>query len=241
MPCGPFAERAILRLPRLLLISLSLLWSVPVRAQIPAEHIPPIYAGPVQLVLKKADFTFETKTQPVQVRLETMEKLFDHPRLAAAMWRYCHFSPSFYAVEMPGKNIDLDDAKGLHGILYLVHQQPGERIYYIEGRVERGRMNNPFAVGAKMVVIYRYWHDAEGFHSHLRTWTTLDSAILSFITRPFRRYIRSRQEEFIAYINSNIAQGGQFAQLNPSEFYGPIKQEGDAIAIKEFEEIFERK
>jgi hypothetical protein len=192
----------------------------------------------VKAVLDKADFTFETNTKPVRVRIGTMEKLFDHPRLAAAMWRYCRFVPSFYAFEMPGHNLLLDDARGLRGTLFLVYRKPGMRVYYIEGRVERGRMGNPFAVGAKMVVIYRYWQNAEGFHSHLQTWTALDSALLSFITRPFRHYIRSRQEEFIAYINMNIAQGGEFAQINPAEFQSPIEQEGDGIAIREFAEIF---
>ncbi|HWQ09735.1 MAG TPA: hypothetical protein VN436_11520, partial [Holophaga sp.] len=178
--------------------------------QMPMELVPSAYVPAVQTVVRKADFTFETTTKPAQVRIETMEKLFDHPRLAAAMWRYCRFSPTFYAFDLPGKDILIDDGKGLHGTLYMVCQQPGMRIYYIEGRVEKGRMNNPFAVGAKMVVVYRYWQGTEGFQCHLNTWTTLDSAMLSLITRPFRKYIRSRQEEFIAYITSNMSQGGEF-------------------------------
>ena len=167
-----------------------------------------------------------------------MEKLFENPCLAAAMWRYCQFVPNFYAFELPGKNLVLDDAKGLRGTLYLVHQEPGMRVYYIEGRVEKGRMKNPFAVGAKMVVVYRYRQSPEGFESHLNTWTTLDSTLLSLVTRPFRGYIRSRQEDFIAYIMRNMAQGGEFAQIHPGEFQDPIKQEGDVFAIRQFAEVF---
>jgi len=206
--------------------------------QVPMERIPAAYLGPVQTVIKKADFTFETTTQPVQVRLETMDRLFDHPSLAAAMWRQCQFVPNLYAFELPGKNLVVDDGMGLRGTLMRVHQEPGLRVYYIEGRVEKGRMKNPFPVGAKMVVAYRYWHNASGFHSHLNTWTTLDSALVSLVTRPFRKYIRFRQEEFIAYITRNIAQGGEFAQLHPAEFQDPLRREGDPIAIKQFAAIF---
>ena len=216
----------------------ALLLSTALPGQIPLDQVPAAYLAAVQTVVQKADFTFETTTRPAQVRVETMERLFDHPRLAAAMWRFCQFAPTFYAFELPGRNLLIDDARGLHGTLYLVHQHPGMRIYYIEGRVEKGRMKNPFAVGAKMVVVYRYWQGAEGFQSHLNTWTTLDSAMLSLITRPFRRYIRSRQEEFIAYITTNMSQGGEFAQRHPAEFLEPIRQEGDAIAIRQFAQIF---
>ena len=139
---------------------------------------------------------------------------------------------------MRRKDLLIDDGKGLHGTLYMVHQQPGMRIYYIEGRVEKGRMGNPFPVGAKMVVVYRYWQGTEGFQCHLNTWTALDSAMLSLITRPFRKYIRSRQEEFIAYITMNMSQGGEFAQRHPAEFLDPIKREGDTIAIRQFGKVF---
>lgn len=206
--------------------------------QVPLDQVPPAYLAPVQAVIKGADFTFETSTKPVRVRIETMEKLFDNPCLAAAMWRHCQFVPTLFAFEQPGKNLVVDDSRGLRGTLYLVHQQPGARVYYIEGRVEKGRMKNPFAVGAKMVVVYRYWQNAEGFQSHLNTWTALDSGLLSAVTRPFRKYIRFRQEEFIAYIMANIAQGGEFAQIRPAEFLDPIKREGDRIAIREFTEVF---
>ena len=71
--------------------------------QMPMELVPTAYVPAVQTVIRKADFTFETTTQPAQARIETMEKLFDHPRLAAAMWRYCRFSPTFYAFECAGR------------------------------------------------------------------------------------------------------------------------------------------
>ena len=230
-----------LRLSSGLLALLSLSTTLWGQAQaIPMERIPATYLAPVQAVVQEADFTFETSTNPVRVRLETMEKLFDNPCLAAAMWRHCQFVPSIYAFELPGKSLVVDDSRGLRGTLVLVHQQPGMRVYYIEGRVEKGRMKNPFAVGAKMVVVYRYWQSPAGFQSHLNTWTTLDSALLSLITRPFRKYIRSRQEEFIAYIMRNMSQGGEFAQIHPAEFLEPIKREGDAIAIRQFAEVFGR-
>lgn len=211
--------------------------------QVPAESLPldriPIdFQAEVQRVLKRSDFTFQIATKPVKVRLATMDKLFDRPRLAAAMWRHCRFVPALYASESPGHVLDIDDARGLHGTLFLVHRQPGLRIYYIEGRVERGRMGNPMAVGAKMVVAYRYWESGEGFQTLLSTWTALDSAVLAVLTKPFRRYVRRRQEEFIAYINGNIALGGEFAQLSAHEFKEPIQREGDPIAIRQYREVF---
>jgi hypothetical protein len=221
-----------------LMATLSLSAGVP--ASIPMERVPVAYLAAVQSVVKDADFTFETTTKPARVRFETMEKLFDHPALAAAMWRHCRFVPSLYAFELPGRCLTVDDGKGLRGTLFLVHHQPGMRIYYIEGRVEKGRMKNPFAVGAKMVVVYRYWKGAEGFQSHLNTWTALDSAVLSLITRPFRSYIRFRQEEFIDYITMNISHGGEFAQMHPEEFRDPIKLEGDPVAIRQFSQVFSR-
>ncbi len=217
---------------------MGLLLTVSAWGQVPMDRIPAEHLADVQRVLRKSDFTFQIATQPVRVRLTTMDKLFDRPRLAAAMWRQCQFVPSLYASELPGHHLTVDDAKGLHGTLYLVHRQPGLRIYYIEGRVERGRMGNPMTVGAKMVVAYRYWESDKGFQSHLSTWTALDSALLAVLTKPFRRYVRRRQEEFIAYINRNIAQGGEFAQINPHEFKEPLQREGDVIAIRQFAEAF---
>ena len=217
---------------------LVLLLSLGLAAQIPMEALAPHHRVEVQDILDRLDFQFQIRTQPQQVRLSTMDKLFDRPRLAAAMWRHCRFVPALYASESPGHALDIDDARGLHGTLFLVHRQPGLRIYYIEGRVERGRMGNPMAVGAKMVVAYRYWESGEGFQSHLSTWTALDSAVLAVLTKPFRRYVRRRQEEFIAYINGNIALGGEFAQLSAHEFKEPIQREGDPIAVRQYREVF---
>ncbi len=206
--------------------------------QVPLEALSPQHRTWAQTILQSPDFSFETRTAPVRVRLATMEKLFDHPRLAAAMWRHCQFVPQLFAIELPGDQLRVDDTRGLRGTLTLAYKRPGMRVYLIEGRVEKGRMNNPFPVGAKMVVVYHYGEGPQGFESHLQTWTTLDSALLSFVSRPFRGYIRHRQQEFIAYINGNIAKGGEFAQLDPLEFRGPLHREGDPIAIRQFDKIF---
>ena len=95
-------------------------------------------------IIRSPDFTFQTTTQPAQVRLVTMEKLFDHPRLAAAMWRECQFVPKLYAFALPARGLIIDDAQGLRGTMTLAYREPGMRVYLIEGRVERGRMGNPF-------------------------------------------------------------------------------------------------
>lgn len=220
--------------------SLLALSSVFLSGQVPMDKIPVRYQGSILAITRNPDFKFETRTAPLRVRFSTMEKLFNHPRLAAAMWRYCQFVPAFYASELPGEQLYIDDVKGLHGMLTLVYHQPGLRIYLVDGRVEKGRMHNPFAVGAKMVTIYRYWEGPQGFESHLQTWTTLDSALLGIVSRPFRGYIQRRQQEFIAYINLCIATGGTFADLDPEEFRDPIRREGDAIAVRQFEEVFGR-
>lgn len=206
--------------------------------QVPLEAMNPQHRALAQSILEKPDFSFETRTAPVKVQLATMEKLFDHPRVAAAMWRHCQFVPELYAFELPQDQLTVDDSRGLRGTLSLAYKRVGHRVYLIEGRVEKGRMNNPFPVGANMVVVYRYWEGPKGFESHLQTWTTLDSALLSFVSRPFRSFIRQRQQEFITYINGNIAKGGEFAQIDPLEFRGPLRREGDPIAILQFDKIF---
>lgn len=215
-----------------------MLLSCRVWGQVPLEALSPPHRAWAQAILHSPDFAFETRTEPVNVRLATMEQLFDHPRLAAAMWRHCQFVPALYAFELPGDQLTIDDGRGLRGTLTLAHRRPGMRVYLVDGRVEKGRMNNPFAVGAKMVVVYHYWEGPQGFESRLQTWTALDSALLSVLSRPFRGYIRRRQQEFIAYINGNIAKGGEFAELDPSEFRGPILREGDPVAIRQYEQIF---
>lgn len=209
-------------------------------AQIPIELMEPHHQAAVRDILKRKDFTFQTHTEPRHVRLSTVEKLFDRPRLAAAMWRYCQFAPKFYVQELPERSFHISDGQGMHGTMYLVYKKPGYRVYIADGRVERGRMGNPVAVGAKMITVYKYWEGAKGFESHLQTWTALDSALLGALTRPFRNYIQRRQQEFIAYINNNIAQGGEFAEVSPDEFRAPIKSEGDALALRQFEEAFRR-
>lgn len=192
-------------------------------------------------IISRADFIFETQTPPKHVRLATMEKLFDHPRLASAMWRHCQFVPAFYAFIHPDGAWSIDDVHGLKGTLRLVYQRPGHRIYLVEGVAEKGRLKTPFAVGAKMLTSYRYWEGKNGFETHLQTWTALDSALLGAMARPFRGYIKRRQDEFIAYINGNVATFGEFADLSPRDFHEPLKRDGDAIALRDFETLFLRK
>ena len=210
------------------------------QAQIPAflDQLPPVARAEALDIVKRADFMFETQTQPKHVRLVTMEKLFDHPVLGAAMWRYCQFVPAFYAFIHPDGAWSIDDTRGLRGTLRLVYRRPGHRVYLVEGRAERGRLRTPFSVGAKMLTSYRYWEGKNGFESHLQTWTALDSAILGVVARPFRGYIKGRQDEFIAYINGNVATFGEFAELNPREFHGPLERDGDPVALREFEALF---
>ena len=219
---------------------LSLLLTLPrvLQAQVPLDKMSLPNRIVAAEIVRKPDFTFQTTTAPARVRLTTMEKLFDHPRLAAAMWRECQFSPRLYAFALPNKGLIIDDASGLRGTLTLAFHEPGLRVYLIEGRVEKWRMGNPFAVGAKMVVIYKYAEGPKGFQSQLQTWTTLDSAILGALTRPFRKYIQRRQEEFMAYIMGNMAMGGEFAEGHHDDFLGPIQREGDPLAIKQFSEVF---
>jgi hypothetical protein len=191
-------------------------------------------------IVRKPDFTFKTETAPAHVRVVTMEKLFDHPRVAAAMWRECQFVPKLYAFALPARGLIVDDANGLRGTMTLAYREPGVRVYLIEGRVERGRMGNPFPVGAKMVVIYKYSEGPKGFQSHLQTWTTLDSALLGALTRPFRKFIQRRQEQFMGYIMGNMAKGGEFSESSFDDFLGPIEREGDPVAVRQFHETFKK-
>jgi hypothetical protein len=210
------------------------------QAQVPAflDQLPPVARAEALDIVKRADFMFETQTQPKHVRLATMEKLFDHPVLGAAMWRHCQFVPAFYAFIHSDGAWSIDDTRGLTGTLRLVYRRPGHRVYLVEGRAERGRLKTPFPVGAKMLTSYRYWEGKNGFESHLQTWTALDSAILGVVARPFRGYIKGRQDEFIAYINGNVATFGEFAELSPGDFHGPLKRDGDPVALREFDALF---
>lgn len=216
------------------------LLSLSLQAQTPdfMDLLPPAAQAEAKDIMKRADFVFETRTQPKHVRLATMEKLFDHPILGAAMWRHCQFVPGFYAFTHSDGAWSIDDTRGLKGTLRLVFKRPGHRVYLVEGRAEKGRLKTPFSVGAKMLTSYRYWEGKNGFESHLQTWTALDSAILGVVSRPFRPYIRGRQDEFIAYINGNVATFGEFADLAPGDFHGPLKRDGDPIALREFQALF---
>lgn len=210
-------------------------------AQVPLEKMELSNRIQAEAILRNPDFTFQTQTAPVNVRLATMEKLFDHPRLAAAMWRDCQFVPKLYAFTPPAGGLIVDDTKGLKGTMLLAHREPGKRVYLIDGRVERWRMGNPMAVGAKMLVTYTYWQSPKGFQCHLQTWTTLDSALLGVITRPFRKYIQHRQEEFMTYILGNMTHGGEFAEHSYEDFLGPIQREGDPIAVRDYLEVFRKR
>jgi hypothetical protein len=217
-----------------------ILLTLALQAQTPdfLAQLPPAVRVEAQDIIKRADFAFDTRTQPKHVKLATMEKLFDHPVLGAAMWRYCQFVPAFYAFVHPDGAWSIDDTRGLRGTLRLVYRRPGHRVYLVEGRAERGRLKTPFAVGAKMITSYRYWEGKNGFESHLQTWTALDSALLGAVSRPFRGYIKGRQDEFIAYINGNVATFGEFAELSPKDFHGPLKRDGDQVALRDFEALF---
>jgi hypothetical protein len=221
--------------------SIALLLSATLQAQIPWNDLDGYPKALVEDVAKRADFTFETRTPPKRVRLVAMEKLFDHPRLGAAMWRHCQFVPAFFAFVYADGSWSIDDTRGLKGTLTLLVKKPGLRVYFVEGRAEQGRLKTPFAVSARMVSIYRYWEGPRGFESHLQTWTALDSALLGIVARPFRGYIRQRQDEFIAYINGNIATFGEFASVDPLEFQGPLRREGDPVALRDFQNLFGRK
>jgi hypothetical protein len=215
-----------------------LLGAVALAAQVPLDKMALSNRILAEEILRKPQFTFQTTTVPVDVRVATMEKLFDHPRLAAAMWRDCQFVPRLFAFTLPDQGLIVDDTRGLKGTLILAYREPGRRVYLIDGRVEKWRMGNPFAVGAKMVVSYSYWRGPKGFQSHLQAWTTLDSAILGAVTRPFKAYIQHRQEEFISYILGNMSHGGEFAEHNYENFSGPIRREGDPVAVRDYQEVF---
>ena len=185
----------------------------------PMDLIPDSYRSQVQVLVERSDFQFKTSTIPKKVKLSSMEKLFDHPRLSAAMWRHCQFTPSFFAFEEAPNTFSINDTKGLTGRLTLLYSVPGHRIYWVQGRAEAGRLK-PFApaVGAQMITSYRYWETEKGFETQLDTWTKLDNALLGFLAQPFHKYVQGRQDEFIGYINSNIALFGESTELNSIEF-----------------------
>ncbi len=218
----------------------------PLVGQTPAEPIPydqllPAFRLEAREVVAKAHFSFQARTQPRRVRVGTMERIFDHPRMGVAMWRGCGFVPDFSAFLHGDASWSLDDGRGLKATLWPIFQRSGHRIYYVEGLVESGRLKNPFDVRARMIVSYRYWEEQGRYISHLQSWTQLDSSLLGFAARPFLGFIKGRQEQFIEYVTSNIATFGEFAELRPVDFVGPLNRGGDAFALREFEQQFMRK
>lgn len=211
----------------------------PLQAQaLPLAQLTPSDRAQVQEILTRANFDFNSRTDPKRVRPGTMEKLFDHPRMSVAMWRQCQFVPGFFAQEVSSREWRLDDKEGLRAGLRLIYSKPGWRIYLVDGEADRGRLKTPFAVSARMVASYRYWEDGKGFESEIHTWTALDSALLGFMARPFYGYIKSRQDQFIAYINGNIAAFGEAAELAPGDFLERLKQDGDGEALRQYESLF---
>lgn len=205
---------------------------------LPLDRLAPGDRAQVQDILARANFDFTSRTEPRRVGLGTMEKLFDHPRMSVAMWRQCQFVPPFYAQVSGPDRWSLDDLRGLRAELHQVYARPGWRIYLVDGHADRGWRGTPVAVTARMVASYRYWEGPKGYESEVHTWTALDSALLSFMARPFYGVIHARQEEFIAYINSNIAVFGEAAELSPSDFLPRLRQEGDPEALKEYQRLF---
>jgi len=197
--------------------------TIPTIAQVkktfPIDLIPDTYRTQIIALVERSDFQFQTSTAPKKVKLSTMEILFNHPRMSAAMWRHCQFAPSFFAFEETPNTFFIDDTKGLTGRLVLLFSVPGHRIYWVQGKVEAGRLK-PFApeVSAQMITSYRYWETNQGFQTQLDTWTKLDNPLLGFLAQPFHRYVQGRQDEFIGYINSNIALFGESIELNSIEF-----------------------
>ena len=95
-------------------------------------------------------------------------------------------------------------------------------------------------VKARMLTSYRYWDGPKGFESHLESWTELDSAVLGFFAKPFRGVLRRKQDQFIAYINGNVAAFGEFAEADPAEYRRALQGEGDLDALRDFERLFRR-
>ena len=205
----------------------------------PIDLIPAAFRSQVQALVEQSDFQFQTSTVPNKVRAASMEMLFNHPRLSAAMWRHCRFAPSFFVFEETPSTFSINDTKGLTGRLTLLYSAPGHRIYWVQGKAEAGRLK-PFApaVGAQMITSYRYWETEKGFETQLDTWTKLDNALLGFLAQPFRKYVQGRQDEFIAYINSNIAHFGESIDLNTTEFQDSEILSSDTRTRKDFRRLY---
>ncbi|HTL98644.1 MAG TPA: hypothetical protein VL181_07555 [Holophagaceae bacterium] len=206
---------------------------------LPFDQMAPADRAMAEDILHRANFDFTSRTEPKRVKLATMEKLFNHPRMSVAMWRQCQFVPAFHAVEISSRQWKLDDTQGLRADLRLIYAKPGWRIYLVDGTAAKGRLGTPFAVSARMVASYRYWQGDKGFESEIHTWTALDSALLGFVARPFYGHIKSKQDQFIAYINGNIASFGEAADLAPGDFLERLRQEGDEASLRAYQTLFE--
>lgn len=205
----------------------------------PMNLIPEAYRSQAQVIVERSDFQFQTSTGPKKVKAASMETLFDHPRLSAAMWRHCQFAPSFFAFEEATNTFFIDDTKGLTGRLILLYSVPGHRIYWVQGKAAAGRLK-PFApaVSAQMITSYRYWETDKGFETQLDTWTKLDNEFFGLLVQPFRKYVKGRQDEFIAYINGNIALFGETIDINLVEFEKSLSISQDKTARKDYEYLF---
>src|SRR5208337_1679721 len=100
-PCRPWLLTLLL-LP-------GALWGQSALDKVPLEKMNLSNQIQALAILRKPDFSFLTTTAPANVRLATMEQLFDHPRLAAAMWRECQFVPKLYAFALPARGLIVDD------------------------------------------------------------------------------------------------------------------------------------
>ena len=210
------------------------------QAQAPAflDQLPPAAQAEALDIMKRADFMFETQNSaqacPSRHHGETFRSSRSwgrHVAVLSVCARLLRLHPS-------GWRLEHRRYPRSEGTLRLIYRRPGHRVYLVEGRAENGRLKTSFPVGAKMLTSYRYWEGKNGFESHLQTWTALDSALLGVMARPFRGYIKGRQDEFIAYINGNVATFGEFAELSPRDFHGPLKRDGDPMALREFEALF---
>ena len=190
-------------------------------------------------ILGNYDFKFKTITVPKPVKINSMEILFDNPRLSAAMWRQCEFSPSFFAFEESPTSFSIDDTQGLKAKLRLLYRVPGHRIYLVEGVAESGRLNSfsPL-IRAQMLTSYRYRVTPSGFETELTTWTKLDSQLLGYLSKPFHRYVQGRQDEFIAYINNNIASFGASTEVNILEFRNSKSISEDPVSSRVFNKLY---
>ncbi len=220
-------------------------WAPPVLGQgkpnFPSDLIPPTIRPRIQLIVDQSDFQFQTSTLPKKVKLATMEKLFDHPRLSASLWRQCQFVPAFFAFEETRDTFVINDTQGLTGRLTLIYSVPGHRIYWVEGHADTGRLK-PFApsVSAQMITSYRYWETEKGFETRLETWTKLDNSLLGLLAQPFKKYVKNRQDEFINYINNNIALFGESTELNFTEFRDSIFISTDPRLLNEFNKLYKK-